>query len=36
MHPVNVRMVRGAGGDVVPFIEVDCEHGRAWAKLDKP
>ena len=22
MHPINVRIVRGAGGDVVPFIEV--------------
>jgi hypothetical protein len=34
MHPVNVRIVRGAGGDVVPFIEVRAKTGTLWMEVD--
>ncbi|HEX4267039.1 MAG TPA: hypothetical protein VHY36_04065 [Steroidobacteraceae bacterium] len=34
MHPVNVRIVRGAGGDVVPFIEVKAKTGTLWMEVD--
>jgi Aspartyl protease len=34
MHPVNVRIARGAGGDVVPFIEVRAKTGTLWMEVD--
>jgi hypothetical protein len=34
MHPVNVRVARGAGGDVVPFIEVRAKTGTLWMEVD--
>jgi Aspartyl protease len=34
MHPVNVRLVRGAGGDLVPFIEVRARTGTLWLEID--
>ena len=34
MHPVNVRIVRGAAGDVVPFIEVRAKTGTLWMEVD--
>ncbi|HEY6516739.1 MAG TPA: retropepsin-like aspartic protease [Steroidobacteraceae bacterium] len=34
MRPINVRMVRGAGGDVVPFIEARAKSGTLWMEAD--
>ncbi|MFZ0499446.1 MAG: retropepsin-like aspartic protease [Steroidobacteraceae bacterium] len=34
MRPINVRIVRGAGGDVVPFIEVRAKTGTLWMEVD--
>lgn len=34
MRPVNVRIARGAGGDVVPFIEVRAKTGTLWMEVD--
>jgi hypothetical protein len=34
MHPISVRMVRGSGGDVVPFIEVRAKTGTLWMEVD--
>ncbi|MGH8201167.1 MAG: aspartyl protease family protein [Steroidobacteraceae bacterium] len=34
MRPISVRMVRGAGGDLVPFIEVRAKTGTLWMEVD--
>ncbi|MGH2506317.1 MAG: hypothetical protein ACRDHZ_02725 [Ktedonobacteraceae bacterium] len=34
MRPVHIRIVRGAGGDVVPFIEVQVNIGTLWLEVD--
>lgn len=34
MRPINVRMVRGAGGDLVPFIEARARTGTLWMEAD--
>ncbi|MDE3216732.1 MAG: nuclear transport factor 2 family protein [Gemmatimonadota bacterium] len=34
MHPIHVRLVRGAGGDVVPFIEARADTGTLWLEMD--
>jgi hypothetical protein len=34
MRPINVRIVRGAGGDVVPFIEARARTGTLWLEAD--
>lgn len=34
MQPVHVRIVRGAGGDVEPFIEVRAGTGTLWMEVD--
>jgi hypothetical protein len=34
MRPIEVRMVRGAGGDVVPFIEARARTGTLWMEAD--
>lgn len=34
MHPVNIRIARGAGGDVVPFIEARAKTGTLWMEVD--
>jgi hypothetical protein len=34
MRPISVRIVRGAGGDVVPFIEAQAKTGTLWMEVD--
>jgi hypothetical protein len=34
MRPISVRMVRGAGGDLVPFIEARAKTGTLWMEAD--
>ncbi|HEV2271904.1 MAG TPA: aspartyl protease family protein [Steroidobacteraceae bacterium] len=34
MRPISVRIVRGAGGDVVPFIEARAKTGTLWMEVD--
>ncbi|HEY1890109.1 MAG TPA: aspartyl protease family protein [Steroidobacteraceae bacterium] len=34
MRPISVRIVRGAGGDVEPFIEVRAKTGTLWMEAD--
>jgi hypothetical protein len=34
MHELNVRYVKGAGGDVVPFIEARAKTGTIWLEVD--
>ena len=34
LKPVHVRIVRGAGGDVVPFLEVRAHTGTVWMEID--
>lgn len=34
MRPINVRFVRGAGGDVTPFIEIRAKTGTLWLEVD--
>ncbi|MDE3154315.1 MAG: hypothetical protein KGN76_04395 [Acidobacteriota bacterium] len=34
MTPVHVRLVTGAGGDVVPFLEVRARAGTLWMEID--
>ena len=34
MHSISVRIVRGAGGDVVPFIEARASTGTLWLEVD--
>ena len=34
MHPIPIRIVRGAGGDVEPFIEVRARTGTLWMEVD--
>lgn len=34
MRPIHLRVVRGAGGDVVPFIEVQAKTGTLWLEVD--
>lgn len=34
MRPIKVRIVRGAGGDVVPFIEARARTGTVWMEAD--
>lgn len=34
MRPIHVRLARGAGGDVVPFIEVRADTGTLWLEVD--
>lgn len=34
MHPLKLRIVRGAGGDIVPFIQVQAKTGTLWMEVD--
>ncbi len=34
MHPIHLRLVRGAGGDLVPFIEARADTGTLWLEVD--
>lgn len=34
MRPISVRITRGAGGDVVPFIEAKARTGTLWLEVD--
>lgn len=34
MRPIRVRIARGAGGDVVPFIEAQARTGTLWMEVD--
>ena len=34
MRPVSIRIVRGPGGDVVPFIEARAITGTLWMEVD--
>lgn len=34
MRPVSIRIVRGPGGDVVPFIEARARTGTLWMEVD--
>ena len=34
MHPVPIRIVRGPGGDVEPFLEVRAKTGTLWLEID--
>ena len=34
MRPVSIRIVRGPGGDVVPFIEAKARTGTLWMEVD--
>ncbi len=34
MHPIHVRLARGPGGDVDPFIEVRADTGTVWLEVD--
>ncbi len=34
MHPIHVRLARGPGGDVDPFIEARADTGTVWLEVD--
>lgn len=34
MQPLNLRIVRGAGGDIVPFIQIKAKTGTLWMEVD--
>ncbi|MFI4909481.1 MAG: retropepsin-like aspartic protease [Steroidobacterales bacterium] len=34
MRPIRIRIARGAGGDVVPFIEAQAKTGTLWLEVD--